>query len=145
MNVRWIVELLDDERAELRDFLSGGSAQVQKVKRAQMLLSADAGTSDDEIATNVGVGVSTVYRTKQRFVEGGRERALNDEPRPGAARKLSGKEEALLIATACISARFRGQTLDCRTWFGTGDESVLPRSTRHTCAFFVFEDKRPLE
>jgi transposase len=104
MNVRWIVELLDDERAELRDFLSGGSAQVQKVKRAQMLLSADAGISDDEIATNVGVGVSTVYRTKQRFVEGGLERALNDEPRPGAARKLSGKEEALLIATACSDA-----------------------------------------
>ena len=49
------------------------------------------------------MGGSTVYRTKRRFVEGNLERALSDEPRPGAERKLSGKEEALLVATACAS------------------------------------------
>ena len=46
---------------------------------------------------------STVYRTKRRFVEGDLARALDEEPRPGAARKLSGPEEALLVATACSS------------------------------------------
>ena len=50
---------------------------------------------------SVGVGGSTVYRTKQRFVLGNLEAALSEEPRPGASRKLSGKEEALLVATAC--------------------------------------------
>jgi transposase len=65
------------------------------------LLAADVGASDDEIATNVGVGGSTVYRTKRRFVLGNLEAALSEEPRPGADRKLSGKEEALLVATAC--------------------------------------------
>ena len=54
-----------------------------------------------EIASSVGVGGSTVYRTKQRFVLGNLEAALREEPRPGASRKLSGKEEALLVATAC--------------------------------------------
>jgi len=49
----------------------------------------------------VSVGGSTVYRTKQRFVLGNLEAALSEEPRPGARRKLSGKEEALLVATAC--------------------------------------------
>jgi hypothetical protein len=44
-----------------------------------------------------------VYRTKRRFVEGNLEVALTEEPRPGAARKLLGKEEALLVATACSS------------------------------------------
>ncbi len=44
---------------------------------------------------------STVYRTKRRFVEGNLERALSEEPRPGAERNLTGKEEALLVATAC--------------------------------------------
>jgi len=34
-------------------------------------------------------------------VEGNLERALSEEPRPGAERKLTGKEEALLVATAC--------------------------------------------
>jgi hypothetical protein len=42
-----------------------------------------------------------VYRTKRRFVEGNLEGALSEEPRPGAERKLTGKEEALLVATAC--------------------------------------------
>ena len=47
------------------------------------------------------MGGSTVYRTKRRFVLGNLEAALSEEPRPGAGRKLSGKEEALLVATAC--------------------------------------------
>lgn len=103
MSEHWIVELLDDERKELCELTSGGSAQVQKIKRAQILLAANKGVSDENIAASVGAGTSTVYRTKRRFVEGGLERALNDEPRPGAKRKLSGKEEALLIATACAA------------------------------------------
>ena len=103
MNVRYVVELTDEERAELRALVSGGSKQVLKVKRAQILLASDDGARDGDIATSVVVGTSTVYRTKQRFVEGGLARALNDEPRPGAPRKLSGKEAALLIATACAT------------------------------------------
>ncbi len=67
------------------------------------MLAADAGASDEEIARNVGVSGSTVYRTKRRFVLGSLEAALSEEPRPGADRKLSGKEEALLVATACSS------------------------------------------
>src|SRR4030095_1957885 len=76
---------------------------ARKLKRAQILMAADAGSSDEEIARAVAVGGSTVYRTKRRFVEGNLERALREEPRPGAARKLSGKDEALLVATACSS------------------------------------------
>jgi transposase len=101
MSERWIVVLSNDEQTELLELTSGVSAPVQKFKRAQILLAANKGVTDEQIAAVVGVGVSTVYRTKRRFVEGNLERALNDEPRPGAKRKLSGKEEALLIATAC--------------------------------------------
>ena len=52
----------------------------------------------------VVVGGSTVYRTKRRFVEGNLELALSETSRSGAERKLTGKEEALLIATACSQA-----------------------------------------
>jgi transposase len=103
MNVRYRVELSQTERAELTALLSGGKHAARKLKRAQILLAADAGAGDDEIARNVGVGGSTVYRTKRRFVLGNLEAALSEEPRPGAGRKLSGKEEALLVATACSS------------------------------------------
>ena len=103
MNVRYRVDLTQYERAELEASLSRGKQPARKLKRAQILLAADAGASDEDIAVSVGVGGSTVYRTKRRFVEGNLERALSEEPRPGAARKLTGKEEALLVATACSS------------------------------------------
>ena len=103
MNVRYRVELSQAERDELTALLSGGKHAARKLKRAQILLAAAAGASDEEIAKSVAVGGSTVYRTKRRFVEGNLEAALSEEPRPGAARKLSGREEALLVATACSS------------------------------------------
>ena len=101
MNIRYRVELNQDERDQLARMLSGGKHAARKLKRAQILLAADAGASDEAIAANVSVGGSTVYRTKRRFVLGNLEAALSEEPRPGAERKLSGRQEALLVATAC--------------------------------------------
>src|SRR5882672_4807896 len=104
MNVRYRVDLSQAERAELEALLSGGKHVVRKLKRAQILLAAAAGLGDEEIAKAIGVSGSTVYRTKRRFVLGNLEAALSEEPRPGVPRKLSGKEEALLVATACSKA-----------------------------------------
>jgi transposase len=101
MNVRYVVGLTQDERETLTAMLSGGKHAARKLKRAQILLSADTGLSDEVIAAATGASGSTVYRTKRRFVEGNLDAALNEEDRPGAARKLTGKEEALLVATAC--------------------------------------------
>ena len=56
--------------------------------------------AQEAIARRVVVSASTVCRTKRRFVESNLERALTEEPRPGAARRQSGREEALLVATA---------------------------------------------
>jgi len=108
MTVRYRVELSEAERAELRGLIAGGKAAVRRVKRAQILLAADAGRGDEEIAAAVGVGTSTVYRTKRRLVDGNLAHALAEAVRPGGQRKLSGHEEALLVATAC-SAPPRGR------------------------------------
>jgi hypothetical protein len=48
MNLRYRVELSQAERDELKALLSGGRHAVRKVKRAQILLAADAGASDEE-------------------------------------------------------------------------------------------------
>ena len=103
MNVRYRVELNQFEREQLTALLSGGKRAARKLKRAQILLAADGGASDEEIVRSIGVGGSTVYRTKRRFVLGNLAAALNEAPRPGSRRKLTGKEEALLVATACSS------------------------------------------
>jgi transposase len=99
----YVVTLTDDERSGLLNLTKKGTASARKIGRAQILLHAADGASDDEIAKAIRVGRSTVERTRKRFVEGGVERALNEQPRPGAKRKLDGKQEALLIATACSS------------------------------------------
>ena len=69
MNLRYHVELSEAERCELNGLLSGGKHSARKLKRAQILLAADAGVSDEAIEAGVAVGGSTVYRTKRRFVE----------------------------------------------------------------------------
>jgi transposase len=101
MKVRYRVELSQTERDQLTALLHGGKHRARRLRRAQILLAADVGASDEEIARSIGVGGSTIYRTKRRFVLGNLERALNEEPRRGAERKLTSKEEALLVATAC--------------------------------------------
>lgn len=101
MNKIYVVDLAEEERTKLEAMVSGGTKLVRDVKRSQILLNAADGFSDQENAATVRVGTATVFRTKRRFVELGLEQAIHDSPRPGAGRKLTGKEEALLIATAC--------------------------------------------
>jgi transposase len=101
MNIRYRVTLTTEERQQLEVLVRGGTSPARRIKRAQILLAADGGSKDEAIAQNIGVGSSTVYRTKQRFVEDGLESALNEAPRPGAPRKLGAADESLLIAVAC--------------------------------------------
>ena len=101
MTIRYRVDLSEAEHARLAALLNGGKHLAREIKRAQILLAADGGVSDAVIANSISVGESTVYRTKRRFVEGNLDLALSEEARPGASRKLSGKEQALLVATAC--------------------------------------------
>lgn len=101
MAKKYHVDLTDSERAELKAVLKGGKARVRRQYRARVLLLADEGVIDEDIARSLHLGRSTVERTRRRFVEGGLERALTDLPRPGKARLLNGKQEALLVALAC--------------------------------------------
>lgn len=103
MNVRYRVMLNEEERAQLQELLARGRSQVREVKRAQILLAAAEGATEQEIANAVRSSAATIYRTKRSFVEEGLDAALHEAHRPGGQRKLSGKEEALLIATACSS------------------------------------------
>jgi transposase len=101
MNVHYRVELGNEERAVLEELVYRGSSRVRKVKRALILLAADRGDSQQDIAQSLDVGTATVFRTKRDFVEQGLVRALEEAPRKGGKRKLSDKEELLLVATAC--------------------------------------------
>jgi hypothetical protein len=98
---KYIVELTDEERQELRDLISKGKLSVRKVTRARILLKADESWKDKDIVTALETSVTTVERIRKRFVEGNLDKALNDDPRPGAKRKLDLRGEAYLIALSC--------------------------------------------
>lgn len=98
---KYMVELAEEERGQLRTLLRRGRASVRMVARARVLLRADERYTDGAIAAALDVGTATVSRIRKRFVEGGVEHALREQPRPGQRRKLSGKQEAHMIAVAC--------------------------------------------
>lgn len=98
---KYKVSLTDEEREELKELTSKGQVRARKMKRAQVLLRADEGLKDEGIVAAVGVSRPMVEHTRKRFVEGGLEKALNEDPRPGARRKLDGHAEAYLVALTC--------------------------------------------
>ena len=100
---KYFVDLSEEERTELLTLTSKGTLRARKMKRAQILLKADEGLTDGAIMAALGVSRPTVERVRQRFVEGNLPRALNDNPHAGAKRKLTGREEARLIAEACTT------------------------------------------
>ncbi len=104
MATRYIVDLTDEERADLTALLHKGTTSARRLNRAHILLQADMGRSDPAIAQALHVGESTVHRTRERFVEEGLTAALSERPRPGGTRSLAGKQEAFLVALACTDA-----------------------------------------
>ncbi len=101
---KYIVTLTIVERQELLTLTRAGELSARKMKRAQILLKADENWKDKEIIEALNTSRSTVERSRKRYVEGGLEKALNDDTRPGARRKLDGRAEAHLIALACSDA-----------------------------------------
>ena len=98
---KWIVDLSDEQRRELRSLVHKGRASARRITRARVLLLAAEDRTDDEVASVLHTSRSTVERIRRRFVEHGLVAALSERPRPGAAPKLDDRGQATLIALAC--------------------------------------------
>lgn len=103
---KYRVKLKQEERSQLEKWTQTGKVSVRKLKRIQALLLSDeseAGLAkpDQEIAEVLGLSAMTVSRVRQRYVGEGLEAAVNEKPRPGARRKFSGKDRAVVTALAC--------------------------------------------
>jgi transposase len=107
MNKKYIVKLPAEDRHALLTLVGRGRVAVRKVKRAWILLQADAGAdgpawSDEQIQQAYAVGLRTIYRVRQTWVEQGLQAVLSKAPQSRhRARKLDGEHEAHLIALAC--------------------------------------------
>lgn len=101
---KYVVELTVSERDELEGLIHHGKSLARTQSRARIILKAADGEADSVIAHAVRCGLSTVERTRKRFVEEGLAAALHDHPRPGANPKLTAAQTAHLTALACSPA-----------------------------------------
>ena len=104
MQKKYIVRLSRQERNTLQEVVKKLKGSGQKVRRAQVLLKADAagpGWSDNRIAEAFGCRRQTVEMLRQRFVETGFQETLEGKKRanPPTAKLLDGEQEAKIIAT----------------------------------------------
>ena len=100
----YVVRLTDQERVELRSVVKKLKGTSQKVRRAQILLKADAdgpNWTDERIAEAFSCRTRTVERLRQRLVERGFEETLQrlERAQPPVEKLLTGEQEARIIAT----------------------------------------------
>lgn len=105
---KYLVTLTPDERGHPDDLLRTGKVSAPVRTRARILLQADRADGgpalgDAAVADDLGVGLRTIGRVRERFVERGFEDCLRRKPqdRPSRVRELDGTAEAKLIALAC--------------------------------------------
>jgi transposase len=107
MNKKYIVTLTDEERTRMETLVSQGRAAARTIQRAWILLKADVGPAgpgwpDIAIQQAFSVGLVTIYRVRQTWVEEGLDAVLTRRPKSRHRhRKLDGEQEAHLIALAC--------------------------------------------
>src|SRR5262249_23629912 len=113
---KYLVTLTPEERQSLYDLTTAGKAAAQRLTHARILLKADQADSgpawtDERIAEALDVGLSTIARVRQRFVEQGLPNALGRKPqdRPSPPPKLDGRAEALNSVVGGPLGDTRGQ------------------------------------
>jgi DNA-binding transcriptional ArsR family regulator len=144
MKKKYPVILTEAQREHLKSLIAAGTAPARKLTHARILLKADQspegpGWVDEAIADAVETSQPTVSRVRKRYFEEGLEAALNRRP-PNREyhRKLSGEQEARLIALACSEppegqARWSLRLLaDKLVELGVVDEEVSYQTVRRT-------------
>ena len=91
------VRLTAGRRADLEGRFAG-PLTLRRRNRIQVLLRADTGETDADIADDSGITADTAANIRRRFVAEGLESALAEKPRSGGPAKLDGKAEAVVIA-----------------------------------------------
>lgn len=96
------VKLSAAEREHLVNLVSSGMDKARKLTCARILLKADAGWQDKQIAQALDVGTATIERVRKRYATTGLVTALNRQPSSRRyERKIDGATEAQLIALTC--------------------------------------------
>jgi len=99
--VKHPVKLGAKERKRLQQLVSKGTEKARKITRCRILLLADEGKSDTQVMEFLNVARNTVRNIRFRYAKEGLDAAINEQQRPGAPPKISGRQKAKITALAC--------------------------------------------
>ncbi len=134
MAIRYVVTLTESERNELQELISKNKANRNTIVNAFILLKADksCGWSNKNIANAYNVSTKKVEQVKKRFVEEGYESSLYRKPVTNVhRRKMTGEEEAHLVALCCSEAPEGRATWTLRVLADTMVEEHIVDSLSH--------------
>lgn len=121
------LKLSSQQREELLAISRSRSMSHALVKRSKIILLADKGLSNKEIAQKLGLSRPTVGQWRRRYLEQGFV-GLHDEPKPGGPRSISDEHVASLIRRT-LKTKPKGRThWSCRA---IAEETNLSKSTVH--------------
>ena len=95
------VKLKKQARQHLQKIVESGKDKARKITRCRILLLADQGRTDQEIAGALNVCLATIFNIRRRFCRKGLERAIGEGARSGQPPKFKGKSMARITAIAC--------------------------------------------
>ena len=98
------VELSTEELRSLKTILRRGATAARVQTRARVLDLLHRGQHPADIAVTLGLSLPTVFNIKRRYLEEGLDSALQDKPRSGTPRRISGEACAKITALACSEA-----------------------------------------
>jgi len=98
------VKLSRKQRQKLMAMTHTGVHPARVLRRAQILLKADDGLKDADIADHVGCTWRSICDIRKRYCTEGLERALEDAPRSGRPAIFTAKQKATVVALACTEA-----------------------------------------
>jgi len=98
------VKLKPKERKLIKQLISKGIEKARKITRCRILLLADEGKTDTQIIEALKTARNTIRQVRTRYVKEGLETAINEQSRPGAPKKFSGRQRAKITAIACSQA-----------------------------------------
>ena len=90
-------KLNEEDKGDLKDFVK----KSKEEKRAFVLLLLDKGMKNIEISEILNISPDTVTNIKNKYLEGGKDYAINDKPRTGQPKKYDVEKETEIIALAC--------------------------------------------
>jgi len=101
MRKKNLVKLKPKERKYLKELIAKGIKKARTLTRCRILLMADKRKTDTQIIEALSTARNTVRTVRYRYVHDGLESAINEQPRPGAPNKFTGRDKAKVTALAC--------------------------------------------